>query len=98
MRLIDAEELMRDIDEIYDTDKHKWSEDAEDILKEISEARTVDVEPIRHGHWIKVETPHTSPYELNIYKCSECDAHLFAVVDGYRYCPNCGALMDEVEE
>lgn len=103
MRLIDADHLRKWIIANWHSGWHHKTVD--DILDQIDredtyieDADIVDVEPIIHGHWIKVETPHTFPYELSVYKCSECDTYLFAVVDGYRYCPNCGAKMDEVEE
>ena len=55
-----------------------------------------DVEPIRHGEWIKKENETTYWYE-----CSECGEE--PLRDEYgrrafsRYCPNCGALMDKGE-
>ncbi len=44
----------------------------------------------RHGHWTKS------------CRCSECDGwgltYSDAVSGKYKYCPNCGAKMDEEEE
>ena len=47
-----------------------------------------DVEPVKHGHWIsKFENG-----EVNTY-CSACGNITYGL---YRYCPDCGARMDEV--
>ena len=35
--------------------------------------------------------------EEMLYRCSACDAK-YADVDGYKFCPNCGAKMDGVED
>lgn len=57
----------------------------------ILEQPTVDVEPVRHGKWIKDE------YGLH---CSECGES--ANIDSERhyvktnYCSNCGAKMDKI--
>ena len=32
--------------------------------------------------------------EEKLYRCSACDGK-YPDMDGYRYCPNCGARMDE---
>lgn len=47
-----------------------------------------DVAPIRHGRWI--------PYSVKdcLYSCSECNS---LPRDRTRYCPNCGAKMEELE-
>lgn len=49
------------------------------------------VDPVKHGRWTKL-------YQGN-YKCSEC-GDWWATDDEeeiktFRYCPNCGAKMDE---
>lgn len=50
--------------------------------------RTLDVEPVRHGHWIE-----SSP--INIWRCYDCSECKFGVSGGKpNYCPNCGAKMD----
>ena len=50
-------------------------------------------EPVRHGKWEKICE--------NNFKCSECCAWYATTVfeeeiKDFRYCPNCGAKMDEV--
>lgn len=56
-------------------------------------------EPIKHGRWIKGVDEYDG---IEMCKCSECgylnlECEVFQL-DGFRYCPNCGAKMDEVEE
>lgn len=111
MRLIDADHLRKWI--IANWGNGWDSKTVDDILDQMDredtyyeDADIVDVEPIRHGHWI--------PYEYGDYhwhKCSVCgvaDKYIETVHrDGYidkdmesirHYCPNCGAKMDEVEK
>lgn len=59
-----------------------------DVKFDIDEAPTIDAEPVRHGHWIKM---------FESYACSECycPADKESLSD---YCPDCGAKMDEVSE
>ena len=46
---------------------------------------------VRHGHWIYL-------YDGN-YKCSECGSWWTCdkppIESGLKYCPNCGAKMEE---
>ena len=55
------------------------------------DAPTVDAEPVRHGHWIN---DFSSPL-----KCSSCGivskANEFTLRTDFKYCPYCGAKMDE---
>lgn len=113
MRLIDADHLRKWIINNWSTYQGTWNSvtidaildqiEAEDIYIEPDDTyEIVDLVPIIHGHWIEVEIPHTLPYELKVYKCSEC-IHLvydnrFTLAGRYRYCPNCGALMDKEVE
>ena len=63
----------------------------------IRQMPTIEAEPVKHGRWLYKElcfkgdkTPTDYTYECSVcgYKWGE---------DIYRYCPNCGAKMDEVE-
>lgn len=57
-----------------------------------------DVEPVRHGRWVD--------HMCRDWRCSECGEKINKVrnVDGYcyndkpKYCPNCGAKMDNSPE
>ena len=64
-------------------------EQARQALKDCPSA---DVEPVRHGRWIKI-----SP--AGIYECSECGQIVITKdIDAYKRCHNCGARMDEEEQ
>lgn len=62
---------------------------ADDVFKAIEA-----IEP-KHGRWIYFE-------EIRAYSCSECHRYQYGntlegTVDDYKFCPNCGAKMDEAE-
>lgn len=57
---------------------------------------TVEAEPVRHGHW--------KPFDEDEYSCSLC-GNIFVTMDGghplsngFKFCPFCGAKMDEEKE
>ena len=60
------------------------------------DAPTVDAVEVVHGQW---EFSHTTTVEkFNVVKCSNCGHEAFAIaiyVKQGRYCPNCGAKMDD---
>ena len=62
------------------------------VKQAIARTPTEDVEEIRHGRWVSNKL---DGYKLAYY-CSEC-----SWIDGYpfnnrhKYCPHCGAKMDE---
>lgn len=61
----------------------------EDVLSCIDRVPAADVEPVRHGKWVSVES--YDPRE-HISRCSCCgEAEAWTT----KYCPNCGAKMEE---
>ena len=76
-----------------------FSDGVDFILEKLDAIPEADVEPVRHGHWIKVMehlcTPDSLPVETGHfhYECSECK-HCEEVME--PYC-NCGAKMDGKE-
>ena len=72
-----------------------------DDVMAIEHLPSVDVQPVRHGHW----TETTEPCGWTDEDCAECsECHNTFVLGEYtigdvrelfRYCPNCGARMDE---
>lgn len=100
-RYIDLENWEDFINTIYnqcDTDA-TWDR-ANNIIDGLCMLATDDVEPIIHAHWIIDE--------YDYYDCSHCGEayyngcdsteeamHRLANGDAYKYCPNCGAHMDE---
>lgn len=73
--------------------------EVDDMFYELENAPTVDVEPVKHGHWVEVQRIHETDHTA-ICECSLCGDTVW-VYDGQRawnYCPSCGAKMDEVKE
>lgn len=65
----------------------------EQTVNKLTEA-IADAEPVRHGHWIN---DFSSPL-----KCSFCGivskANEFTLRTDFKFCPYCGAKMDEVRD
>lgn len=104
MRAIDADKLRQDVLDWEDC-PNGFSDtyDKARIIDEINYQPTLDVEPVKHGKWIKDGEASA------LYKCSKCGT-LCSLV-GYancipieqmnktmKYCNSCGAKMDEVNE
>ena len=57
----------------------------------INEIPAADVQEVRHGKW--------EQREYGIYKCSECDLNFdydaIEYTQPFKFCPNCGAKMNE---
>ena len=63
-----------------------------DVRKALQMTPAADVQEVRHGRWISNDL---SGYKWAYY-CSECgwvDGYPFN--DRHKYCPNCGAKIDE---
>ena len=56
---------------------------------------SLDAAPVVHGQWEEwwpgISLIMTG--EEMLHRCSACDAK-YADIEGYNYCPNCGAKMD----
>lgn len=112
MRLIDADELLNKTAELeavaleqvaksepladmHPSEWHRWT----GILQErtafkfdLMDAPTIDAEPIRRGHW-----EHGEDVFGMYCQCSECGNQYYGSYE-FKYCPNCGAKMDEEEK
>lgn len=66
---------------------------ADCIASEIVAIPTADVKEVKHGHWI-----HIVGYDPRDAwaECSRCRTTV--KYPGTRYCPHCGAKMDEEDE
>ena len=49
----------------------------------------------KHGHWTYERLTNTNGGSYSVVWCSNCQARVPWVT---KYCPNCGARMDEVKE
>lgn len=96
MRLIDADAL-----NMYERLKSYYGDAWRDAQEEIDSAPTIDAEPVRHGKWIETEENHGFDNEVRnkALSCSVCRVAFrisdYAQIEDFRYCPNCGARMDE---
>ena len=68
-------------------------EDAADCIRYMDAA---DVAPVVHGRWIERKSLHAEGGI--IAKCSVCQKDMQYLGNPLKYCPNCGAKMDEVSE
>ena len=89
MRLIDADELHELLNWTFKRPPYS----KKTVREYINMARTVDAEPVRHGHWIEhVESDPITEEPVQFgWRCSRCGRW-----EEYKedYC-NCGAKMDE---
>ena len=95
-RLIDADALIMAIPDtrmdIFENCRNCKLLDKEEITAIINNAPTIEE---RHGHWNKEED---TLFRLCVYKCSLCGGEVLSEAYFFKYCPYCGAKMDEVEE
>ena len=74
----------------------------EDVdLTEADNAKTIDSVPVAHAHWIPDESE--TGEGSNTYKCSACGEIQVLIYgtpkeNGWKYCPHCGAKMDEQKD
>ena len=52
-RLIDADKLAKDINDLSTHPLNEW--DTMGVLMRIDKQPTVDAEPVRHGRWVELE-------------------------------------------
>ena len=94
MRLIDADALLMDNSwDFYDENGNR-----NDACIAVENAPTVDAEPVKYGHWCFEEFPDGYYH----WECSECKKWFkedsMSLAEEWKYCPNCGAKMDDVKE
>lgn len=97
MRLIDADGLMETVFNDTVLINGDVMQKRLVLAEAIETAPTVDAEPVRHGRW---EYPDYYDYGD---VCSYCGFDSGEIVGEnqlklLKYCPNCGAKMDEVSE
>ena len=98
MRLIDAEALKEKItkDEYESAVIQGFAPqlvDTDVLLDYIDNAPTIEAKPVVYGRNLSADTP--SQFECSVCGCEDWDTYT-CDVDVYKYCPKCGAQMDEV--
>ena len=74
-----------------------WNDCLLRVKSMVSKFPAADVAPVVHGRW---EVSTDEWFETDVYTCSKC-RESYVLVEGtpkenlWRYCPNCGAKMDE---
>lgn len=87
MRLIDADALPK---------YTGYALSADEVATAVENAPTVDAELVRHGHWVNKG--------FEPLRCSVCGITVDAIngipwaIKGFKFCPHCGAKMDEVTD
>jgi len=66
-------------------------QDEQYIKAKIMKQPAVDAAPVRHGWWVKEPDRN---YHYRWY-CSKCEFIVGIISKFYRYCPNCGAKMED---
>lgn len=94
MRLIDADELKRKMEDLVFYRGNIVIEII-DALHKVDECQTVDAEPVKHAHWIEFRTNSGNVH----YKCSRCGKEVSYpyAKKRWKYCIECGARMDDRE-
>lgn len=91
MKLTDTDVLRKKVRDDPDIDGLIYAK----IMRHIIESKREDAAPVVHATWEEFWPPKHMILtgEEMLYRCSSCDAK-YVDVDGFRYCPYCGALMD----
>lgn len=89
MRPIDADNIL----------EHEWTVLTQSVglvsvidSSIIKNAPTLDVELLRHGHWIERKSIHADGGV--VAKCFICKKDIQYLGQQLKFCPNCGAKMD----
>lgn len=102
MRLIDADALMGTLAHKSYSVTDFWNCRGAGMFlfgieQAVNEQPTIDAVPIRHGMFVGTEYDGFADGNPVYYewKCSECGCVFEEEEPTYRYCPQCGARMDE---
>ena len=96
MRLIDADALTKN-EYLIDENGTVYGKRVYVTFEEIENAPTIELEQ-KKGKWVKCESLYFSRFNssqlYNPYRCTVC---LKTNDEKTKYCPNCGAKMEEAE-
>ena len=96
-RLIDAKEGKKRLSKIAQPAEYKGVIHMVVPISEIDRLPTVDAAPVVHANWEEWwpgDCALIMTGEEMLYRCTHCDAK-FSDIENKRYCPWCGAFMDE---
>lgn len=105
MRLIDADELMKEIKSSFCKACIKYcrSCDIDDFISYIDDASTIDAIPLINGHWIDLSRINQLlNTNVPVVHCHHCGISFIGLADSkgfvYKYCPHCGKRTDGDKE
>lgn len=98
MRLIDSDALIERLEpykDKYGAEEFPYYMVHEAFIYEMEKEPTVDAVPVRHGKWI-----YGNEFHWYTASCNQCGYKRYTDIkatnwNGWKYCPNCGARMDE---
>lgn len=95
MKLTDTDALRKAVRDDPEIDGLTYAR----VMRHIIEAKREDAVPVVHAHWKEWWPPKhmIMTGEEMLYVCSACTAK-YSDIEGKRYCPFCGAKMDEEKE
>ena len=101
MRLIDAEALKIKTQKIKaEALEHGFAPESvcgDILLNFLDNAPTIEAKPVVHAHWVTdFDFDPEEEQEIYFYFCSKCKNELFGNKEDFKYCPYCGAQMDEL--
>ena len=98
MRLIDAHALIDEINDMWQNHKVYLNNEPVvhfgAVIDLIGAASVIEAKPVVHAHWEKQN--YIDMYYTEVH-CSSCGKRVLAEHQTeYKYCPSCGAQMDEL--
>lgn len=98
-RLIDAKALWKNVDKLPSVldANNGWLVKKTSVLAKIEDTTVVQLNPVVHAHWFLLDDcandgVYCSACAKKVYKTDYANQKLKS-----KYCPNCGAKMDEKE-
>lgn len=86
MRAIDADkfkEWMKIPEHMFNANADKY------FTRAIDKQPTLDIKPVVHAHWISKKQE---------WQCSNCGKGYWSMNHWFKFCPECGARIDEVQK
>lgn len=97
MRLINAEELLKILQEQQKIGNVNDSRGRAKAILEVIHAPTVEAEPVKHGRWKTYDVVKILAFGRTLDGFCQCEAcgSIFPInFSEYSFCPECGARMD----